>query len=60
MEPEELDFFESLDNDHKKLLEMKYMDDLSYNEISKVLNKSEASLRKIVSRLVVKIRKGEV
>jgi RNA polymerase sigma-70 factor (ECF subfamily) len=59
-EIEELDFFEKLEIDQQKLLELKYVDDLSYNEIAKILNKSEISLRKIVSRLVVKIRNGEV
>jgi RNA polymerase sigma-70 factor (ECF subfamily) len=57
---ENMDYLNQLDEKQKTLLELKYVDQLSYLEISKVLNKSEASLRKMVSRLVVKIRNGDV
>lgn len=49
-----------LDNDQQELLEMKFIDELSYQEISKIVNKSEVSLRKTVSRLVGRLKKGEV
>lgn len=52
------DYF-NLESDQKELLEMKFIDELSYEEISKVLNKSEVSLRKSVSRLVSRLKKGE-
>lgn len=50
----------SLDQDQRELLEMKFIDELSYQEISKILNKSEVSLRKSVSRLLMKLKVGEV
>ncbi len=49
-----------LDRDQRELLEMKYVDELSYQEISKILSKSEVSLRKTVSRLLTKLKLGEV
>ena len=49
-----------LDENQKELLKMKYIDELSYEEIAAVLNKSTGSLRKMVSRLVINLRKGEV
>jgi RNA polymerase sigma-70 factor (ECF subfamily) len=52
--------FGKLSDDQKELLELKYIDELSYEEISKILNKSETSLRKIVSRLTISLRKGDV
>lgn len=48
-----------LDQDQMELLEMKFIDELSYLEISKVLNKSEVSLRKTVSRMMSRLKKGE-
>jgi RNA polymerase sigma-70 factor (ECF subfamily) len=50
---------EGLDVDQMDLLQMKFIDELSYLEISKLLNKSEVSLRKTLSRLVGRIKKGE-
>ena len=50
---------ESLDKDQMELLEMKFIDELSYIEISQKLNKSEVSLRKTVSRMINKLKKGE-
>ncbi len=47
----------NLDEDQKELLEMKFIDELSYQEISILLNKSETSLRKIVSRMMISLRK---
>lgn len=44
-----------IDNDQRELLELKYIDELSYQEISKILHKSEVSLRKTVSRIIKKI-----
>lgn len=49
-----------LNEDQKELLKMKYIDELSYQEIADLVNKSESSLRKMVSRLVINLRKGEV
>ncbi len=48
-----------LSADQHELLEMKFIDDLSYQEISKIVNKSEVSLRKSVSRLLARLNKGE-
>jgi RNA polymerase sigma-70 factor (ECF subfamily) len=50
---------ESLDKDQLELLEMKFIDELSYMEISKVVNKSEVSLRKTVSRMISRMKRGE-
>lgn len=49
----------SLDADQQELLEMKFIDELSYQEISKIVNKSEVSLRKTLSRMVGRLNKGE-
>lgn len=49
----------SLDADQLELLEMKFIDELSYQEISKIVNKSEVSLRKTLSRMVGRLNKGE-
>lgn len=49
-----------LDTDQREMLEMKYLDELSYKEMAEVLNKSENSLRKTVSRMMINLRKGEV
>ena len=49
----------NLAEDQKELLEMKYIDELSYQEISKLLNRSEVSLRKTVSRLISRLKQGE-
>lgn len=49
-----------LNVEQKKLLELKYVDELSYKEISTLLEKSEVSIRKMVSRLVLKVRNGGV
>jgi RNA polymerase sigma-70 factor (ECF subfamily) len=49
-----------ISEDQKELLKMKYIDELSYNEMANLLNKSESSLRKMVSRIVINLKKGEV
>lgn len=49
----------SLTEDQKEMLEMKYIDELSYQEMAALLNKSETSLRKTLSRLMIHLRKGE-
>ncbi|MBC7539682.1 MAG: RNA polymerase sigma factor [Bacteriovorax sp.] len=56
---ENSDLRSQLDSDQHELLEMKFIDELSYQEISFVLNKSEVSLRKTVSRLIGRLKKGE-
>jgi RNA polymerase sigma factor (sigma-70 family) len=65
----ELEMDNEFDNNHwdlkleapqKELLEMKFIDDLSYKEMGALLNKSETSLRKTVSRLVKKLKEGDV
>ncbi|MGZ3788920.1 MAG: RNA polymerase sigma factor [Bacteriovorax sp.] len=48
-----------LKEDQRELLEMKFIDELSYKEMSEALKKSETSLRKMVSRMVSNLRKGE-
>jgi len=50
----------SLDKDQKEMLEMKYIDELSYQEMSQIFNKSSGSLRKMVSRMVINLKKGEI
>lgn len=49
----------NLVNEERELLEMKFVDELTYQEISLVLNKSEVSLRKMVSRIIKRLRQGE-
>jgi RNA polymerase sigma-70 factor (ECF subfamily) len=55
----DLSLINNVSVEQKEFLEMKVVDELSYEEMSKILNKSEASLRKNFSRLVQKLRKGE-
>jgi len=50
-----LDFF-NLEDDQKELLKMKYLDELSYQEMAKKLGKTEISLRKSVSRVLARIK----
>ena len=54
----DMSLLKSLDADQQELLEMKYIDELSYLEISKIVNKSEVSLRKTLSRVVGRLNKG--
>lgn len=56
----DLDELNTLDVDQRELLEMKFIDELSYQEISQVLRKSEVSLRKSVSRLLLKLKEGAI
>lgn len=55
----DLSVFNKLDESQRELLELKYIDDLSYQEISKLVNKSEVSLRKSLSRMISGLKKGE-
>lgn len=64
-EPEEvtssevdMSFLKTLDSDQQELLQMKFIDELSYQEISKIVNKSEVSLRKTLSRMVGRLKDG--
>lgn len=59
--PREIDTsrLEGLEADQQELLAMKFIDELSYQEISAQLNKSEVSLRKTVSRMISRLKKGE-
>lgn len=41
----------------KEALYLRYMQDLEYAEISELMNKSEVSVRKLVSQAIIKIRK---
>lgn len=59
-EKENFNSLTSLDEDQKEMLEMKYIDELSYQEMARHFNKSEGSLRKMVSRMVINLKKGEV
>ena len=54
----DMSLLKSLDADQQELLEMKFIDELSYLEISKIVNKSEVSLRKTLSRVVGRLNKG--
>lgn len=56
----DLDELNTLDVDQRELLEMKFIDELSYQEISQVLRRSEVSLRKSVSRLLLKLKEGAI
>lgn len=56
----DMSFLNSLNSDQQELLEMKFIDELSYQEISKIVNKNEVSLRKTLSRLVGRLKDGEV
>lgn len=47
-----------LDKDQQELLELKYIDELSYKELSQILNKSEVSLRKMISRITSNLRRA--
>jgi RNA polymerase sigma-70 factor (ECF subfamily) len=44
-----------LSESDRELLELKYIDNLTYLEISGLLNKTEVSLRKMVSRIIKKL-----
>lgn len=55
-----LGFMDKLDAKDKDLLTLKFIDELSYQEMAKLLAKSEVSLRKSVSRLISRIKKEEV
>lgn len=47
----------NISTEERELLELKYVDELSYKEISEILNKSEVSLRKFVNRIVHKLKR---
>ncbi len=49
-----------LSEDQKEILEMKYIDEMTYQEMAALLNKSETSLRKMVSRMMLNLKKGNV
>lgn len=55
-----LGFMERLPENEKELLTLKFIDELSYQEMAQTLGKSEVSLRKTVSRLIGRLKKGEV
>lgn len=50
-----LDFF-NLGDEQKELLRMKYLDELSYQEMAAKLGKTEISLRKSVSRVLARLK----
>lgn len=41
----------------KEAVYLRYIQDLEYSEISEIMNKSEGSIRKLVSQAIIKIRK---
>ena len=49
-----------IDKNEKELLELKYIDELSNKELSLIFNKSETSLRKMMSRITANLRRREV
>jgi RNA polymerase sigma-70 factor (ECF subfamily) len=55
----DMSLLKNLDSDQQELLEMKFIDELSYQEIAQIVNKSEVSLRKTLSRMVGRLKKGE-
>lgn len=58
-EAADMSMLSDLSADQQELLEMKFIDELSYQEIAKIVNKNEVSLRKSVSRLLARLNKGE-
>jgi RNA polymerase sigma-70 factor (ECF subfamily) len=44
--------------EQQSAVELKFIDELSYQEISKKLNRSEQNIRQLISRALKKIRKG--
>ncbi len=48
---------ESLPENYKQMIELRYIEDLDFEEIAKKLNIKESNVRKIVSRGVIKLRK---
>jgi RNA polymerase sigma-70 factor (ECF subfamily) len=49
--------FANLSPDQKMILELKFIDELSYNEIANQLSRSQESVRQIVSRAIKSLRK---
>lgn len=48
-----------LDSKSQNIVKMKYLDELSYEEIAKVLNTSSANIRQIISRSFKYLRKNK-
>ena len=57
---QDIDELKNLSINQREFLELKIIDELSYQEMSQILNKSETSLRKSFSRLIHKMKNGEV
>lgn len=55
----DLSFMDRLEDNEKQMLELRYIDELSYKEISLLLNKTETSLRKTMSRLMNRLKTGD-
>lgn len=51
-----LDSVEGLSAEQKQVIEWRYLDDLTFEDIGKRLQKSEVGVRQILSRAVKKLR----
>ncbi len=56
----DLGFLEALPKEQQEMLNLKFIDELSYLEMATVLGKSEVSLRKSLSRLLGKLKKDAI
>jgi len=57
--PEGLPAFGKLPVQHREIVFMRYVEQISYADMSKITGKSEEALRKIVSRAILAIKKEE-
>ncbi len=55
-EEREVEILNSLSAHQRQIVEMRFIDDLTYEEISEALNKSQDSIRQTISRAFKKIR----
>jgi RNA polymerase sigma-70 factor (ECF subfamily) len=56
--PEGLPAFAKLPVQYREIVFMRYVEQISYADMSKITGKSEEALRKIVSRAILTIKKG--
>jgi RNA polymerase sigma-70 factor (ECF subfamily) len=56
IEGRDMSALEGLTTEQKQAIEMRIVDELSYDEIAKALNKSEVNVRQIISRALKRIR----
>ena len=56
MDNSDVGFLSSLTNEQRKAIEMRVLDEASYEEIARALNKSQASVRQMISRAFKNVR----